>query len=70
MARQLFVRADNPVMSEVMDRLDKMAVTYVVAPYEADAQLAYLFRTGQVDVVMTEDSDLLPYGCEKVMYVG
>ena len=71
MARQHFVRAVDvtPWMCrKLMDRLDKMAVSYVVAPYEADAQLAYLFRTGQVDVVMTEDSDLLPYGCEKVMY--
>jgi exonuclease 1 len=38
-------------------------IEVVVAPYEADAQLAYLALTGNVDAVITEDSDLLPYGC-------
>lgn len=37
-----------------------------MAPYEADAQLAYLARTGVVDVVITEDSDLVLFGCPKV----
>ena len=45
-----------------------MAVTYVVAPYEADSQLAFLARTGQVDAVISEDSDLIPYGCRRVLY--
>ncbi len=41
-------------------------VRYVVAPYEADAQMAHLALTGQVQGVITEDSDLLVYGCQKV----
>lgn len=43
-------------------------VAFVVAPYEADAQLAYLEREGIVDGVITEDSDLLVYGCKTVLY--
>jgi exonuclease 1 len=43
-------------------------VEYVVAPYEADAQLAYLFKSGQADVVFTEDSDLLAFGCTHVLF--
>lgn len=43
-------------------------VPYVVAPYEADAQLAYLERIGLVDGIITEDSDLLVYGCQKVYF--
>jgi exonuclease-1 len=39
-----------------------------VAPYEADAQLAYLSKIKYVDIVMTEDSDLLAYGCEQVLF--
>lgn len=46
--------------------LRQAAVEFIVAPYEADAQLAYLIRSGAVDVVITEDSDCLPYGCRKV----
>eukprot|EP00914_Ancora_sagittata_P009235 GHVO01017751.1.p1 GENE.GHVO01017751.1~~GHVO01017751.1.p1 ORF type:complete len:373 (-),score=81.31 GHVO01017751.1:345-1463(-) len=38
------------------------------APYEADAQMAYLDHTGYVDAVLTEDSDLIAHGCRKVLY--
>lgn len=41
---------------------------YVVAPYEADAQLAYLERAGIVDGIITEDSDLLVFGCRNVLF--
>ena len=30
----------------------------IVAPYEADAQLAYLMKSGIAQLVITEDSDL------------
>ena len=39
-----------------------------MAPYEADAQLAYLARTGVVDLVISEDSDTIPYGCQQVRW--
>ena len=39
-----------------------------MAPYEADAQLAYLERIGLVDGIITEDSDLLVFGCKKVLF--
>ena len=39
---------------------------YVVAPYEADAELAFLLTQGHADLVISEDSDLLAYGCKKV----
>lgn len=38
-----------------------------MAPYEADAQLAYLERIGVVDGILTEDSDLLVFGCKKLL---
>lgn len=41
---------------------------YVVAPYEADAQMAYLERIGLVDGIITEDSDLLVFGCRNVLF--
>lgn len=43
------------------------SVPYVVAPYEADAQMTYLERVGFVDGVLTEDSDLLVFGCKNVL---
>ena len=44
----------------------QLDVQCIVAPYEADAQLAYLQQAGIVDMVISEDSDLLTYGCTKV----
>lgn len=41
--------------------LKRSGIEYIVAPYEADAQLAFLARSGYVDYVLTEDSDMLPY---------
>ena len=43
-----------------------MGIEYYVAPYEADAQLAFLFHSGRVSAVITEDSDLLVFGVTKV----
>jgi hypothetical protein len=43
-------------------------VSYVVAPYEADAQLAFLESQGMVDGIITEDSDLLVFGCRNVLF--
>lgn len=42
---------------------------YVVAPYEADAQMAFLARNGHVDLVITEDSDLIAYECPQVEFI-
>lgn len=41
-------------------------IPYIVAPYEADAQLAFLVSEGYADFAITEDSDLLVYGCKEV----
>ena len=35
---------------------------------QADAQLAYLSRNGMVDAVLTEDSDLMAFGCPRVLF--
>lgn len=48
--------------------LQEEHIPYIVAPYEADAQLAFLSIQGHVDVVITEDSDAIPFGCLKVLF--
>ena len=42
---------------------------YVVAPYKADAQIAFLVVNGHADFAISEDSDLLVYGCKKVSFL-
>ena len=58
-----------PLMAaRVIARLRAAGIPFVVAPYEADAQLAVLGVSGQVDAVLTEDSDLLAYGTPRVLF--
>ena len=50
----------------VMKECHKLDVDCIVAPHEADAQLAFFNLQGIADLVITEDSDLLLFGCKKV----
>jgi hypothetical protein len=52
----------------VLQALMEIHVKFVVAPYEADAQMAYLVKASFADIVITEDSDLLAYGCPEVLF--
>ncbi|CAM9639417.1 unnamed protein product, partial [Phaeothamnion confervicola] len=70
-ARQHFARAVSvtPTMVQrLVVELRRAGIPFVVAPYEADAQLAFLSKQGVVDAVVTEDSDSLPYGCRRVFF--
>ncbi|KAA6403940.1 MAG: putative Exonuclease 1 [Streblomastix strix] len=51
---------------EEAERFYRLSVDYVVAPYEADAQLAYLVLNNYASAVITEDSDLLVFGAQRV----
>ena len=47
--------------------LRKEGIAYVVAPYEADAQLAFLEKRGVISAIVTEDSDLLVFGASTLL---
>ncbi|EFO63144.1 Exonuclease 1 [Giardia lamblia P15] len=49
-----------------LEKHDNFAV--LIAPYEADAQVAYLQKIGMGDVIVTNDSDILLYGPRKALY--
>jgi len=53
---------------ELIKVLRRKNIEFVVAPYEADAQMAYLYKEKHVSLVITEDSDLLAFGCERVLF--
>lgn len=53
---------------QLITQLQRLGVEFVVAPYEADAQMAWLSRTNKVAAVITEDSDMLLFGCRRVLY--
>ncbi|EGR48992.1 nuclease-like protein, partial [Trichoderma reesei QM6a] len=53
--------------SALIQQLKKMDIPYVVAPYEADAQLVYLERHGFVSGIISDDSDLLVFGAKRLL---
>ncbi|KAH7675487.1 XPG/Rad2 endonuclease protein [Dioscorea alata] len=53
---------------ELIQVLKKERVDYIVAPYEADAQMTFLSINKLVDAVITEDSDLVPFGCHRIIF--
>ncbi|OJJ72052.1 hypothetical protein ASPBRDRAFT_196171 [Aspergillus brasiliensis CBS 101740] len=58
----------TPLMArELIEELKKIDVQYVVAPYEADAQLAYLEQQGIIAGIISEDSDLLVFGAKRLL---
>lgn len=52
----------------LIEALRRERIEYIVAPYEADAQLAYLDRIGKVAAVISEDSDLLLFGIKRILF--
>jgi exonuclease 1 len=52
----------------LIEALKKEKIEFIVAPYVADAQLAYLDRIGRVAAVISEDSDLLLFGIKRVLF--
>ncbi|OEL27786.1 Exonuclease 1 [Dichanthelium oligosanthes] len=56
------------IASELIEVLKKEKVDYIVAPYEADAQMTFLSVNKLVDAVITEDSDLIPFGCSRIIF--
>ncbi|XP_009600117.1 exonuclease 1-like isoform X2 [Nicotiana tabacum] len=74
-AVELFQRAVSitPSMAhQLIQILESENIEFVVAPYEADAQLAYLASLEEeksgIVAVISEDSDLLAYGCPAVFF--
>ncbi|KGO52919.1 XPG/RAD2 endonuclease [Penicillium expansum] len=58
----------TPYMArQLIEELKQMNVQYVVAPYEADAQLVYLEQQGDIDGIISEDSDLLVFGAKRLI---
>ncbi|KAI3883730.1 hypothetical protein MKW92_020706 [Papaver armeniacum] len=56
------------IANELIQVLKQENIDFVVAPYEADAQMAFLALSKQVDAVITEDSDLIPFGCPRIIF--
>ncbi|KAL8234230.1 hypothetical protein R6Q59_020330 [Mikania micrantha] len=74
-ATEMFQRAVSitpSIAHQLIQILKSENIEFVVAPYEADAQLAYISGLdadrGGIAAVISEDSDLLAYGCSSVIF--
>ncbi|KAJ2659604.1 Rad2 nuclease [Coemansia sp. RSA 1200] len=65
---QKSVEATPEMARAVIEQLRAEGFRYVVAPYEADAQLAYLEAQGLISAAISEDSDLIVFGCRKIIF--
>ncbi|OKL56848.1 hypothetical protein UA08_07984 [Talaromyces atroroseus] len=52
---------------QLIEELKRMKIQYIVAPYEADAQLVYLEQKGIINGIISEDSDLLVFGAKRLL---
>nr|GEZ68975.1 5'-3' exonuclease, C-terminal domain-containing protein [Tanacetum cinerariifolium] len=48
--------------------LQQENISYVVTPYKAHAQMIFSIVGKHVYVVITKDSDLIPFGCPTIVY--
>ena len=70
-AEQYFQRSvtiTSNMIAKVINSLKLLNIHYMISPYEADSQLSFLSKNDLIDVVITEDSDALIYGCQHVLY--
>jgi len=59
----------TPAMADrLLRKLRESDTAFVVAPYEADAQMVFLVEHGHCAAAITEDSDLLAFRCPRTIY--
>jgi 5'-3' exonuclease len=61
------LRIDDSMVDQTKEFLDSNNIKYILAPLEADPQLAYLRNANKIDAIVTEDSDLLVYKCDNIL---
>lgn len=61
------VRLTKEHILECKEVLELMGLPVIEAPVEADPQCAYLVKNNIADAVISEDMDLLTFGCDKLI---
>ncbi|EAR83942.2 XPG I-region protein (macronuclear) [Tetrahymena thermophila SB210] len=65
---QRCLRVNKEMIYDTIDMLRANNIEYLISPYEADSQVAYLVKSQQADFAITEDSDLICYSCPKIVF--
>eukprot|EP01041_Mallomonas_annulata_P009639 gene9639-20032_t len=65
---QKCIRVTSDMVQQLIIAARKGNIDFLISPYESDAQLAFLSKSNLIDVVITEDSDSIVYGCRRVLF--
>lgn len=57
-------RPTREMVHELKQMFELLGVEYRQSPGESDVQLAEMCLSGEIDGIISEDTDMLPYGCE------
>lgn len=69
-SRKFFKRSlkvKSRMLNSLIEILKQLDVKVIIAPYEADSQIAYLVRKKYADFAISEDSDLIALGVRDVV---
>ncbi len=58
----------NAVVNTLLTTFREKKIPFLVSPYEADGQLAYLSKNDMIDLIISEDSDFIGHGAKAVLY--
>ncbi|OQR98280.1 hypothetical protein ACHHYP_08920 [Achlya hypogyna] len=58
---QRSIKITSSILQSVHNALRDASIDFVIAPFEADAQMVYLCKTKKASAIITEDSDILVY---------
>lgn len=70
-SKKVFRRAlkiKSRMINTIINLLKSLNIRVIVAPYEADSQIAFLCKSKIADFAITEDSDLIPFGVDHICY--
>jgi len=61
------LKIKNKMKNTLIEILKQLEIKVIVAPYEADSQIAYLVRKNYADFAISEDSDLIALGVRNIV---
>jgi flap endonuclease-1 len=61
------IRIKKSHITECKELLEKSGIPYCTAPADAEKYCAFLQKSGLIDYTVTDDTDALTFGCEKII---
>lgn len=65
--KKKFVRLNKIHSNDVKNLINACGLTYLESPCEADVLCSYLIKEKKVYAILSEDTDMFVYGCDKVI---